>query len=63
MKHCLSQKHADLNDVSLICVSGSDINEVRTALNNDIINFFSMNIKKIVTAYIRSGTGEVCVGS
>ena len=21
MKHCLSQKHADLNDVSLICVS------------------------------------------
>ena len=43
---------------------GSDINEVRTALNNDIINtIFLMNIKKIVTAYIRSGTGEVCVGS
>ena len=54
---------------------GSDINEVRTALNNDIINdiiniikrynqyhFFNEYKKKIVTAYIRSGTGQVCVG-
>ena len=43
---------------------GSDINEVRTALNNDIINTIFFNeYKKIVTAYIRSGTGQVCVGS
>ena len=38
---------------------GSDRNEVRTALNREIINtnLFFMSRKKIVTAYIRSSTG------
>ena len=44
---------------------GSDINEVRTALNSEIVNTnlsFLFSIKKIVTTYIRSGTGLGCVG-
>ena len=37
---------------------GSDINEGRTALNSEIINTNLFYVpKKIVTAYIRSGTG------
>ena len=37
---------------------GSDINEGRTALNSEIINTNLFYVpKKIITAYIRSGTG------
>ena len=43
---------------------GSDVNEVRTVLNSEIIytNFFShVHKEKILTAYVRSGGGPNCV--
>ena len=42
---------------------GSDVNEVRTVLNSEIIytNFFSHVHREILTAYVRSGGGPYCV--
>ena len=42
---------------------GSDVNEVRTVLNSEIIytNFFSHVHREILTAYVRPGGGPNCV--